>query len=364
MPTKHYTHLSLAERIIIENRLINGELPVSIARSLGRSRSTITRELKRNGLRRRSRVNRPKELHMDSRHFRGTETVDLIRKRKDSYRKRQLAFSGSVYHAVLAERRAKARTKHQSLILEQGAYVTTRAYVLEKLKLRWSPEQISGRLEYEEKLPHVSHAAIYAFIQEHSHLHKYLRRKGRKYRHTKAQAYNTTPRQLHSIDDRPKIIDERKRTGDLEGDTIFGKDTRDRLLTHADRKTGLLSVSLVYAYDAQKIRKRTASDIRRIFGKDIHSITYDNGSEFNAWQQLELDTGTTVYFAHPYHSWERGTNENTNGLIRDFFPKGTDFKKLRQQDILRVESLLNNRPRKRLNWLTPIEAYEQSKCCT
>ena len=103
-------------------------------------------------------------------------------------------------------------------------------------------------------------------------------------------------------------------------------------------------------------------DIRRVFG-NATNITYDNGSEFTLWQQKEKQLHTIIYFANPYHSWERGRNENTNSLIRDFFPKGTDFKKVTKADILEIESLINNRPRKRLQWLTPLEYYK-SQCCT
>ena len=169
--------------------------------------------------------------------------------------------------------------------------------------------------------------------------------------------FNRTNRDKHNISERPKEIDELKRYGDLEGDTIFGRDTKDRILTHVDRKSGVLSASLVRNFDADKIAKQTTKDIENIFGK-VRTITYDNGVEFSLWKETEKNLGITIYFANPYHSWERGRNENTNGLIRDFFPKGTDFKRLTQKDILRVTDLINNRPRKRFQWLTPLEVYE------
>ena len=169
--------------------------------------------------------------------------------------------------------------------------------------------------------------------------------------------FNRTNRDKHNISERPKEIDGLKRYGDLEGDTISGRDTKDRILTHVDRKSGVLSASLVRNFDADKIAKQTTKDIENIFGK-VRTITYDNGVEFSLWKETEKNLGITIYFANPYHSWERGRNENTNGLIRDFFPKGTDFKRLTQKDILRVTDLINNRPRKRLQWLTPLEIYE------
>ena len=144
----------------------------------------------------------------------------------------------------------------------------------------------------------------------------------------------------------------------MEGDTIFGKDTKDRILTHVERKSGLLSASLVRGYNSHSIAKQTVKDTNRIFGKgNVKSITYDNGIEFSLWKQTAKELDIDIYFANPYHSWERGRNENTNGLIRDFFPKGTDFKRITKSDIMRVESLINNRPRKRLGWKTPFEVY-------
>lgn len=363
MSQHHYTQLSLEERIIIQNRLENGETIRDIAVSIGRSPSTISREISRNGEPHKTRVNIPHELYLDSRHFRGTDKVDKIRSRKKSYRKRLHEFNKSHYKAKDAEIKALKRTKEQPLALTTTPYSETRKYVLEKLALRWSPEQISGRLSLEGKLPYVSARAIYAFIYlpENRKLIKHLRRRGKPKRLKTNLSFNKT-KNKRNISERPSIIDILGRFGDLEGDTIFGKDTKDRILTHVERKSGLLSASLVRGYNGQNISKQTILDMRRVFGKAT-SITYDNGSEFTLWQQTEKHLHTTIYFANPYHSWERGRNENANGLIRDFFPKGTDFKKVTKADILEIESLINNRPRKRLQWLTPLEYYE-SQCCT
>lgn len=363
MPQHHYTQISLEERIIIQNRLENGESIRCIARSINRNPSSVSREIIRNGEHRKSRVNIPHELYLDSRHFRGTDKVDKIRSRKKSYRKRLHEFNKSRYKAKDAEIKALRRTKEQPLALTTVSYGETRKYVLEKLTLRWSPEQISGRLSLEGKLPYVSARAIYAFIYlpENKRLIKHLRRRGKPKRIKNNVVFNKT-KNKRNISERPSIINTLGRFGDLEGDTIFGKDTKDRILTHVERKSGLLSASLVRGYNGQNISKQTILDTRRVFGKTT-SITYDNGSEFTMWQQTEKQLHTTIYFANPYHSWERGRNENTNGLIRDFFPKGTDFKKVTKADILEVESLINNRPRKRLQWLTPLEYYK-SQCCT
>ena len=363
MSQHYYTQISLEERIIIQNRLENGESIRCIAKSIGRSPSSVSREIMRNGEPHRSRVNIPHELYLDSRHFRGTDKVDKIRSRKESYRKRLHEFNKPHYRAKDAEIKALRRTKEQPLILTTASYSETRRYVLEKLALRWSPEQISGRIKLEGELAYVSARAIYAFIYlpENKKLVKHLRRRGKPKRLKTNLAFNKTDNR-RNISERPDIINTLGRFGDLEGDTIFGKDTKDRILTHVERKSGLLSASLIKGYNGQNVSKQTILDTERVFDM-VTSITYDNGSEFTMWQQTEKQLQTTIYFANPYHSWERGRNENTNGLIRDFFPKGTDFKKITKADILEVESLINNRPRKRLQWLTPLEYYK-SQCCT
>ena len=208
-------------------------------------------------------------------------------------------------------------------------------------------------------MPYVSHNTIYHFLylnRDEKYV-KCLRRRGIKYRYDKPiTKFNQTNRMKHSIHDRPEEVEKLERTGDLEGDTIFGKDKKDRLLTHTDRKTGLTSISLIKNFDAYEITKQTQKDIERVFD-NIHTITYDNGVEFSFWKDTEKLTGATIYFADPYSPGQRGRNENTNGLIRDFFPKGTDFKKLTKEDIMKVEFLINNRPRKRLGGMTPVEAY-------
>ena len=155
---------------------------------------------------------------------------------------------------------------------------------------------------------------------------------------------------------RPGVVDELGRLGDLEGDTIFGKDSRDRLLTHVERKTGLVSISLVCGYDVHKIQKQTMLDLERLSrhtGALPKTITYDNGVEFAGWRQTEKDLGADIYFANPYHSWERGRNENANGLIRDFFPKGTDFKKLTALMYIRLRKSIEQQTQKASRRLNP-----------
>ena len=364
MPQRKYTQLSSEERIVIETLLRSSAGVREIARMLNRSPSTISRELRRNqNFAKKTRVNKPKELRLDSRRFRGTAKVPVIREKKARYGKRLCQFERINYLAKSAQQKTLARCKKQSLLLELSRYQQTREFVKSRLRLRWSPEQIAGRLQIEinkrdksASLLYVSPKAIYKYAKKYN-LHKHLRRRGKKYRCSRIPA-GWMSASKRNIATRPGVVDELGRLGDLEGDTIFGKDSRDRLLTHVERKTGLVSISLVRGYDVHKIQKQTILDLERLSrhtGALPKTITYDNGVEFAGWRQTEQELNTKIYFANPYHSWERGRNENTNGLIRDFFPKGTDFKKLTNRDILKVESMLNNRPRKRFQWLTPLE---------
>lgn len=367
MSQRKYTQLSSEERIVIEALLRSSAGVREIARMLNRSPSTISRELRRNqNFAKKTRVNKPKELGLDSRHFRGTAKVPVIREKKARHRRRLCQFERINYLAKSAQQKMLARCKKQSLLLELSGYQQTREFVESRLRLRWSPEQIAGRLQIEinkrdksASLSYVSPKAICKYAKKYN-LHKHLRRRGKKYRCSRIPAVlaGWMSAGKRNIAARPGVVDELGCLGDLEGDTIFGKDSRDRLLTHVERKTGLVSISLVCGYDVHKIQKQTMLDLERLSrhtGALPKTITYDNGVEFAGWRQTEKDLGADIYFANPYHSWERGRNENANGLIRDFFPKGTDFKKLTNRDILKVESMLNNRPRKRFQWLTPLE---------
>lgn len=368
-----YTHISLEERIIIENRLNQGESIRSISLAINRNPSTVYRELNRNtkpNTNRTTRVNGSKYLSYDSRNYRGQAIVDTIRQSKLRYHQRVKLFERRSRHytAKMANRTSQTR---QSLamrcqpVLDQVSHSEVRDYVFAKLKLRWSPEQISLRLALEGRSG-VSHMTIYRFIyrwdrlngSQKDNLTSHLRRRGKPRVRQCNKLFNKAREDEHSIHDRPAVVDNLSRYGDLEGDTIFGRNAKDRLLTHIDRLTGIVSIGLILGYDSGKIHKQTTKDINRIFGQQIHTITYDNGIEFSQWKQIKNSLNTDIYFADPYKSCQRGRNENTNGLIRDFYPKGTDFKKLTKRDILKVESLLNNRPRKRFNGLTPIEARE------
>ena len=157
--------------------------------------------------------------------------------------------------------------------------------------------------------------------------------------------------------ERPDIINERERIGDWEGDTIIGKERTKRILTHVERKTGYLIADFLPTVSAEIVAEKIAQRFKKLPRQKRHSITYDNGTEFSSHEIIERKTNATVYFANPYHSWERGTNENTNGLLRQFFPKGSSFATITEEDVERAVKLLNRRPRKRLEFSTPYEIF-------
>ena len=371
MPQCHYTQLSYEERVIIANELKNGNTNISsIARKINRHKSTVSRELHRNGKvpdNKTTRINRPRQ---DARHYRDSERSERIKAAKQRYLIRAKSFN---WHATYRYCARKADyvcgvRKHMAMAachhVKIEAMPEIKDYIEDKLLFRWSPEQISLRLKVlHGGVNQISHTAIYRYIYDRKELKQYLRRRGRPMRRKQRVAFNQTNRMKHSIHDRPDVVDKLARIGDLEGDTIFGKDPKDRLLTHIDRKTGLISIGLVIGYNAHNISRQTKSDVRRVFGT-AKTITYDNGAEFTLWKRTERATGADIYFADPYSPGQRGRNENANGLIRDYLPKGTDFKKLTQDDIMKIEFLLNNRPRKRLGGLTPNEAYVALKGLT
>ena len=362
MSQGNYTRLSLEERIIIENRHKNGENYKSIATSINRSASTVWRELRRNGTppdASTTRVNKPRA---DGRHYRGSIKSEKIKARKIAYLSRRNKFlihSRIRYNASRAD--AKARHRYRSRVipkLDRPEYLELRQLVIARLQLRWSPEQIHGRLQYEGQDLVVSTRAIYAFIKKNPRLHleKHLRRRGKPYRYHKAKHFNTTLGRC-PISNRPSVVDKLMRLGDLEGDTIVGKDTRDRLLTHVDRKSGLVSIGLVKGFNAYKITKKTTKDINRVFTLGCHTITYDNGVEFMGWTSTAKELDARIYFAHPYHSWERGRNENTNGLLREYLPKHCDISPVPDDLIAAFVHRLNLRPRKCLGWRSPFEVF-------
>lgn len=321
-----YKHFSVEERERIQELLWQKASIRVIARALGRSPSSVSREVHRN---------EPPERHR--------YTPRLAHERALRNRRR---------------RGREERLKDEAL----------RAYVVSRLKLGWSPEQVAATAEKAVGVP-ISHEAIYQYVyaQIYQGGHGYVKpgredlRPCLKRRHKRrAKKGMRTGRRVFrpqgpSIEDRPVIVERRSRAGDWEGDTIESRNHAPGLNSLVERKSGL--VFLTKVEDGTAAATRTVV-VRRLLPlpPDLRrTLTVDNGPENQEWQETEREAGMRCFFAHPYHSWERGTNENTNGLVRWYFPKGTDFRTIPDEEIARVEHLLNTRPRKRLGWRTPLE---------
>jgi transposase, IS30 family len=288
-----------------------------IARTLGRHPSTIGRELKRNS------------------------------RRDGGYR----PFTAG---EKTRGRRSRSR-RNQHFTPDQWALV------VQHLKDLWSPEQISGRLALAGTL-RISHETIYRYIWEDKKrggsLHLCLRG-ARKKKRKRYGRYDSRGRLAgkRPLSERPPGATNRSRVGHLEGDTMIGSSDRHCVLTLVDRKTGFVLIGKLRDRTVQETNRRALSLIRKA-RRRTRTLSFDNGTEFHGYKDLEKTTGATVYFATPHHSWERGTSENTNGLIRQYLPKRTSMAKVSQRACTKIAHHLNNRPRKRLGYLTPAEIYE------
>lgn len=314
-------HLTVEEREEIQAGLWAKESIRSIARRLGRPHSTVIKEINRN-----------------------------------------LPPERRVYTPRLADVRAHEKRRSRGRT-ERLKTPELREYVVDHLKQGWSPEQIANTAP--EK---VSHEAIYQYVYAQIHrkgygyskpgkedLRQYLPRRHKRRQKMGARKSQRVLRPKGpSIEERPEIVGLRTRTGDWEGDSIESRNHAPGLNSLVDRRSGLLLLSKLPSKTAQATTYVVA---RRLQGLLAHTLTLDNGSENQYWKELEQATGASVYFAHPYSSWERGTNENTNGLVRRYFPKGTDFSLVSEEEIASVEYALNTRPRKRLGWKTPLEVW-------
>ena len=236
-------------------------------------------------------------------------------------------------------------------------------YTLSKVKKRFSPEQIAG-LWNKNTGEHLSKDTLYDWIYTHHSdlVKKYFRRRWKKYRNRKKEQllspdkYQIQERRM--IDERLKIVDERKRIGDWEWDTVIWKDRSGAILTLVERKSGYLKIYQLKRWKHAQWVTDTLSSLWKYLPKNKRkTLTFDNGREFAEHKMIEYETGTKVYFAHPYHSWERWTNENTNWLIRQYLPKKTDFSHITQEDLNKIEKEINSRPRKRLGYSTPYQVF-------
>lgn len=230
------------------------------------------------------------------------------------------------------------------------------------LRQEWSPEQIAGYLKL-TKQPTVSHECIYLYVYADKRrggtLHRHLRsQKKQRKRYNGYIRRGQIPNRT-SIDQRPKIVAGKGRFGDWEADTIIGARHKGGILSVVERKTKLVRLRKLTTKTATEMKDATIELLTPLAAK-VHTITVDNGKEFCEHELIAAALKARIYFAHPYASWERGLNENTNGLVRQYFPKKYDFRNITEEELQRVEDLLNNRPRKTLGYITPNQAsFEQ-----
>ena len=266
---------------------------------------------------------------------------------------------GRVYHASRANK--LARKRRSSIGPPKRIDSKLKGYIDTDLGQQWRPEQISGSLRRRGLI--ISHETIYQYIFEDfkrgGELYKNLARK-RKFRRSRKVARNLRNVGKRSytnwIDKRPAIVELRSRIGDFERDTLLGKARGPVLLTIVDRTSRLTKIAKISGVNSVQTHLATLNLLK---GFKVHTITNDNGAEFALHYLTAKELKAKVYFNHPYSSWQRGTNENTNGLIRQYFPKGTDFTKVSEKEIQIIEDKLNNRPRKCLGYKTPLEVHRQ-----
>ena len=262
------------------------------------------------------------------------------------------------YDADLAQRKYEKRQKEKPKKIRFTDEI--KQFIESKLKNDYSPEQIAGRAKLEGKTC-VSPERIYQYVwndkKKGGSLFIHLRRKGRKYR-KRGNAKDTRGiiKDRIGIEHRPKIVEEKTRIGDLEIDTIIGKNHKGAILTMNDRVSSMLWMRKLESKEADVLAKIAIQELTPL-KQIIKTITADNGKEFASHKTISKQLEVDIYFARPYHSWERGANENTNGLIRQYFTKGSSFDNISNQDVQWVQDTLNNRPRKKLGFLSPNEFF-------
>jgi IS30 family transposase len=266
---------------------------------------------------------------------------------------------GAEYHACQAQGQSEARRRERPLTrkLERPEI---HAAVRRGLSQGWAPEQIAGRLKcLHEDHPQweVTAPTIYAWIEQSedsAHWKSFLRRRGKRPCRRKNTAISDDGARIAN---RPEVIEARLRLGDWEGDTVLGPPGTGGLVTLVDRKSRYTIITKINSKEAEHVHARIKLRLRELAEELRRSITFDNGSEFARCDRLEQHLGLELYFADPGCPYQRGTNENTNGLIRQYFPKGTDFREITHHAVRNVENLLNNRPRECLGFRTPSEVF-------
>jgi IS30 family transposase len=321
---ERYRRLSLMEREELSRRLAAGHSLRATAQAMQRAPSTLSRELARH------------------------RTTPVT------------------YRAVPAHQRAQRWAHRPRKPRKLAVQPRLRTAVFTLLAHRWSPEQIARGLPQrypDEPTMRISHEAIYTYLYVlpsgalKRELARYLRRRHRFRRPRKVRRSSRPIQDLLSIDERPKEVADRTVPGHWEGDLLVGHANASALGTLVERTTRFTLLVPLKAKDAATVRHAFARELRTLPAQLRRSLTYDQGPEMREHHLFTKQTKMRVYFAHPHCPWERGTNENTNGLLRQFFPKGTRFTQVSRAEIKRVQVMLNDRPRKILNWHSPAHAF-------
>ncbi len=314
---EHYTQLTQEQRYQIHAFMKAGFTQSAIAEEMGVHPSTISREVRRNrGL----RGYRPAQAHEKA-----------VTRRSNKFQPRICSSTWSLVDSLI--------------------------------KQDWSPEQISGRLSSERGIS-ISHEWVYLYIYQDKRqggdLHTHLRcRKKRRKRYGKRDRRGRIPNRI-SIDQRPLVVDKKCRIGDWEGDTIIGKGHQGVVASLVERKTKYTVLTASKTKQARQVRHSIEQGLSPHRNR-VYTITYDNGLEFAEHQVMAQTLDANIYFAHPYASWERGLNENTNGLIRQYLPKSKRLDKVTQKELKHIMDRLNHRPRKSLGFNTPYELFFKKK---
>ena len=322
-----YRHLSAAERQIIAQRRAAGDGRSQIARLLGRSHSTIGRELERNG-------------------------------------------QHGLYDPYQAEQQASER-RGQARHYRRRSHVPLWEQVHQWFVLDWSPEIIAAKLQQhypDDPQMRLSPEALYQWVyrdaREGGSWHQHLwRRRAKRRSHGKYRHLRFTVPNRVGIAERPKVVEQRTRVGDWEGDSVHGKQGKEGLVTHVDRASRFLALGRSPDRSASAFRQATEQALQWVPTGLCNTLTLDNGTEMAEHQQIGETLGMKTYFADPYSPWQRGTNEQTNGLLRRYFPKGTDFSKVSDQALNEVVLKINQRPRKCLGYQAPYDVFAEALRC-
>lgn len=314
-----YTHLAREERYQIRALLDAGQTIKQIGENLGRSPSTISREVRRN--------------------------------------------QGNRGHYFPRHAHLKASARRQANTNARQIDGSLWAAVEERLREDWSPEQISARLN-RKRLGRVSHERIYQRVYADKAaggtLHRHLRcQKAKRKRYRSGRERRGKIANRRPISERPAIVDQRRRFGDWEADTVIGKRGTQSLVTLVERRSQYVAIQYVERRLSEPVTGAIINQLGKI-SQLVHSITFDNGKEFAGHEHIAKGLAADCYFADPYASWQRGLNEQVNGLIRQYAPKSSDLAKLSEAQIVAIVKRLNNRPRKTLGWQTPYEVLSKA----